>query len=377
MKSAHYLSTFLTLVTTLMLTGCLESGSDGSSDDARTGSLTINGFSGVSYSTASRNGQTDNQGRFEYYPGETVSFSVGNLSLATGVPAQEFVTPLEFFEDTREGLNNPGTDDQGLRTHRITEQTLLADNALINLTRFLLALNWDENLRDNNGIEIRQRVVDQLNVALQKLDEPVDFTVSEEKFSHTGSASDPVPSPANQLLAAICFYPEDDELCATPPSQSEIDALPPRPDNEDDRDPDLQYQEDLQTKRDNILAANRSLDDFDREAAEDYLIRELNAITTSYGNRYYLASETASHTASETGIQNVGVRRVNASPELAQIEAISTREQDVVVHSFDWQSASVEYFVAGASGGESELVISFRPANTYRWIRKNLRVIIR
>jgi hypothetical protein len=73
----------------------------------------------------------------------------------------------------------------------------------------------------------------------------------------------------------------------------------------------------------------------------------------------------------------VDVRRVGSDARLAQIEAISTRQQDVVVHSFDWQSATVDYFVAGASGGESEIVISFRPDNTYRWIRKSLRVLIR
>jgi len=61
---------------------------------------------------------------------------------------------------------------------------------------------------------------------------------------------------------------------------------------------------------------------------------------------------------------------------LDTIEAISTRDQDVVVHSFDWQSASVEYFVAGESGGESELLVNFRPEGTYRWVKKQLRVLI-
>jgi hypothetical protein len=47
-----------------------------------------------------------------------------------------------------------------------------------------------------------------------------------------------------------------------------------------------------------------------------------------------------------------------------------------VVHSFGWQSASVEYFVAGESPGESELLINFKPDDTYRWVTKSLRVVI-
>lgn len=375
MKPVHFFRLSLPLIAALALAGCLDD-SGGSDDDTRTGSLAINGFSGVGYVTASRTGETDTEGHFEYYPGETVSFYIGDLALATDVPAKEYVTPLEFFSETREKLDIPGTDDEGLRTHTLTEQALLSNTALINLTRLLLALAWEENLQDDEGIEIRDRVVRQLNAALPNLTAPIDFNVSEEAFTSAGSGSEPA-SPANQLLAAICFYPEDDELCEDPPPQSEIDALPPRPENEEDRDPDVEYQEDLQAKRDRILEAVRSLEDFDQEAAEDYLTRELNAITTVYGNRFYLNDETATHAESETELQQVDIRRVGGDPGLARIEAISSREQDVMVHSFDWQSATVEYFVTGPAGGEAEVIISFRPEETYRWIRKSLRVIIR
>lgn len=377
MRPVHLLRVALPLAALLSLSGCLDSGGGGSDDDTRTGSLNANGVSGLSYTTASRTGETDARGHFEYYPGETVSFRVGDLELASGVPAKEFVTPLEFFAATRSKLDTPSTDDEGLRTHTLTEQAVLSDNALINLTRLMLALNWEENLQDNAGLEYRERVINQLNAALPNLTAPIDFTVSEDAFAHTGSATEPAASPANQLLAAICFYPEDDELCEEPPTQAEIDALPPRPEDDEDVEPGVQYQEDLQNKRDRILEAARTLDDFDREAAEDYLTRELNAITTVYGNRYYLDDATATYPASATEIQSVEVGKVDGDTELAQIEAISTRTQDVVVHSFDWQSASVEYFVTGNPGGEAEIVISFRPDDTYRWLRKTLRVTIR
>lgn len=36
----------------------------------------------------------------------------------------------------------------------------------------------------------------------------------------------------------------------------------------------------------------------------------------------------------------------------------------------------MEYYAARLAGGESEIVISFTPENTYRWVRKTLRVVI-
>jgi hypothetical protein len=72
----------------------------------------------------------------------------------------------------------------------------------------------------------------------------------------------------------------------------------------------------------------------------------------------------------------VSVRKIAGTPELADIEAISTRDQDVAVHSFGWQSASVDYFLAGDSGGEAEILVNFKPNDTYRWVKKSLRVVI-
>ena len=331
------------------------------------------GISGLTYSTASRNGTTDVNGHFNYYPGERLSFRVGNLQLAEGVPARPVVTPLEFFPDVRAALEIPGTTDEGLQSHRLTEQQLIQNHVtLINLTRFLLALNWSLNLSNGQGIDIRDRVITQLNAALPNLSTPIDFNVPESDFAKGGNS----PSPANQLLQSICFYPADDELCEDPPSESEIANADPRPDEEEDRDENVEYREDLQSKRDRILNAVRSLEDVDVEDAEGYLTRELDTITTRLGNRYYLDDYVAEFPASDTTIKTVQVRKIADQPQLDTIEAISTRDQDVVVHSFGWQSASVEYFVAGESGGESELLVNFRPEGNYRWVKKQLRVLI-
>ncbi|KXO09760.1 hypothetical protein [Marinobacter excellens] len=371
MRFVHLTRLLLPFSAAFVLAGCLDSGGSSGSDDTSTGRVQFLGVSGLDYQTASQTGTTDDQGRFRYYPGETLSFNVGNLPIVSDVPAREYVTFLEFLPETRDALNTPGVNDEELRDHTISEQQQLNNITLLNMTRFLMALNWTENVPEGSGIDIRTRVVDQLNAALDNPDLPnaLNFNVNQAEFT----AED---SPANQLLAQICFYPEDDELCSAPPTDDDINNAPPRPENDDDIDPDTDYREDLENLRNRILQAVRTLEDADNERARTYLRRELNAITREIRRRYYLADHKANHAASDTEIKTVAIRKIGGEPELAQLEAISKREQDVVVHSWSWQDADVDYFVAGPSGGESELLINFRPGNTYRWVRKQLRVVI-
>ncbi|MDK8465273.1 organic solvent ABC transporter permease [Marinobacter sp. SS13-12] len=372
MRSVHFKSALLPLVSVLLLAGCLDDDGGDSGDGSRTGQIMPAGIAGLSYSTASRNDTTDSEGRYRYFPGETLTLKVGNLQLAEGVPVQPVVTPLEFFPDLRTALQIAGTTDEGLQSHRITEQQLLLDVPLINLTRFLLALNWKLNISSGEGIEIRERVITQLNVALAELDEPIDFHVPQDEFESAGND----PSPANQVLSRICFFPEGNELCEAPPTDEEIAAAPERPEDTDEREEDVEYRVDLENKRDRIMNAVRSLEDADVDDARNYLTRELDTITTQLANRYYLDDDVVEFPATDTAIKTVKVKKIGGKPELADIEAVSTRSQDVVVHSFGWQSASVDYFVAGESGGESELLVNFRPDDTYRWVKKQLRVII-
>jgi len=355
-----------------LLSGCMGSDDNSNGNDESTGRVNALGISGLFYQTASQSGKTNTYGQFQYYPGETLSLKVGNLLIAEGVPAQEWVTPLEFLPDIRAQLATPSVDDEGLSTHTITEQLLITRMPLTNLTRFLLALNWTESVRDGKGIDIRDRVIQQLNAALPNLTDPIDFTVSETEFDAAGSD----PSPANQLLAAICFYSEGDELCEDAPTEDEINNAPERPENDNDWDPDVEYRQDLRAKKQRILEAARSMEEVDAEDARLYLTRELNAISTIIGNRFYLNNHIAKHPATDTGIKQVKIRRIGEGVELADVEAITTRPQDVVLHSYSWQTETVEYYVAGLAGGESEIVISFVPENTYRWVRKNLRVVI-
>ncbi|SFM23475.1 organic solvent ABC transporter permease [Marinobacter zhejiangensis] len=354
-----------------LLSGCLDDGGSGGNDHLK-GQLLPSGIEGLNYRTASTTGVTGAGGRFDYYEGETLQLSVGDLPLVSDVPAGEFVTPLEFFAELRTRLETSPVNSEGLLDHRLTEQLLLQDPTLINMTRFLMALNWRDTIQDDEGIEIRQRVIDQLNAALPNLEQPIDFSVGTIAFAQTGENR----SPANALLWEICFYEENDERCEDPPTLEEIEAAPERPADEEEIDPDVVYREDLISKRDRISNSRRDLAKFSINRAEEFLTRELDEVTRIFANRYFLDSETASYPATDTSIHRTQVRQIGSSPALAAMEAVSLRDNDVVVHSYDWQSATVEYFIAGESGGESDLLINFRPEDNYRWIKKQLRVVI-
>lgn len=364
----------ISLLSLLALAGCLDSGGSGS-DDRETGQVTATGIGGLSYRTASQAGTTDAEGQFRYYPGERLQLSIGDLPLASDVPTDDVITPLDFLPEVRSQLKQATVDSEGLLSHKVTERQLIRNNAtLMNLTRFLMSLHWRTSVADGSGIDIRERVITQLNEALLTFDGEIDFTATESAFTEDEGSSQ---SPANQLLGQICFYPEGDDLCDEPPTQAEIDNAPSRPEDPDERDPDVDYKEDLENRRKLILASIRSVEDVSLQEASEFLTRELDLITTRLANEYYLDEETASHPASDTSIKTIRIRKVGGEPELADVEAISTRDQDVVVHSFDWQTATVDYFVAGEAGGEAEIVVNFRPEGSYRWVRKHLRVLIR
>lgn len=371
MRAVHPTRLSLTLMITLVISGCF-GGSGSGRDDTSIGRVNYNGFSGLTYTTASQTGTTSKQGEFHYYPGETLKLKVGDLLVAEGVPAREYVTPLEFFTSLRASLTNSSVNDQGLSTHTDTEQKVLDDVSLTNLVRFLISLNWTVNALEGQGIDIRARVIQQLNAKLPELTAPVDFNVGAVEFTATGKT----PSPANQLLAAICFYPKDHELCEAPPTQADIDTAPERPENEDEWMPDTQYKQDLIEKRTRIIESVRSMDDIDAEDARTYMTRELKQIGARVANRFLLSPSEVSHPASDTSLKTLEIRRIGGNAQVADLEAISLRPQEVVVHATNRQAAEVEYFIAGDAGGESELIVNFRPVNTYRWVQKTLRVII-
>ncbi|MFV8570802.1 organic solvent ABC transporter permease [Marinobacter sp. SBS5] len=372
MELVHLRRLLLLLSTALMLSACSDGGGSGS-DDTHTGQIQSHGISGLTYQTASQKSTTDAQGKFRYYAGETLSLKVGALLIAENVPAKEFVSFLDFQPELREALKTSKVDSQNLKDHALTESTLLNNQELLNRTRFLMALNWTEVIQDDDGIEILPRVIDQLNAALSDPGRPsnVDFTIPSAEFEAPESA-------ANQLLAAICFHEIGDQLCDQPPTLADIESAPERPENDDDIDPSISYKQDLQSLRERILQSVRSIEDIDAQGAKEYLATELSGITNAISRQYYLSDHVASHPASDTALKTITIKKVGGNIAITKngVEAISTRPQDVAVHSWSWQEAGVEYFVDGDAGGESEILINFKPENDYRWIRKSLRVLI-
>lgn len=365
----------LILLPLIALSGCFAG--DGDNNDTLEGQITPTGIRGLSYQTASQTGTTDEEGRFQYYEGERLELRVGDLLIADDVPANSLITPLEFIAEGRDYLQTPVVNDEGLFTHKVRETRAIDStpfsNEIMNRTRMLLALNWEENIEDGAGVDIRDRVIEQLNALLPYLEEEIDFSVSVTAFAES---SDDAISPANQLLDQICFAEEDSELCEEPPTDDEIAALDPQPEDDDDRDPDVTYREELENKRDRILNARRSLADVTEDSASDYLNRELRLASAKFDNQYYLDDQTAQVPASDTSIQTVTIQPIGKAPDVIRMEAKSTNPEVVAINSANWQNAEVEYFVTGESGQEAEILVNFLTDGSYRWVKKQLRVVV-
>lgn len=141
----------------LLLSGCGGGGeTTGSSTSSTLTTTQIGQFldapvANVEYQTATHSGVTDDNGYFEYLPGETVTFRIGNITLGTTL-ASSTVTPL----------NIANTSDS-------------SDSHVTNLIRFLQSLDNDAD--PDNGIHIDDDVKD------DSLDD-IDFDRDEVSFEN-------------------------------------------------------------------------------------------------------------------------------------------------------------------------------------------------
>ncbi|MBN1663431.1 MAG: carboxylesterase family protein [Deltaproteobacteria bacterium] len=97
--------------------------------DLQTGVFLDSPVAGLSYSTPNASGTTDAAGKFTYYPYETVTFSVGGLTLGSAT-GKATITPLDI----------------------VSGATGAADQRVANRLVFLQSLDQDGDL--NNGIQI-------------------------------------------------------------------------------------------------------------------------------------------------------------------------------------------------------------------------------
>lgn len=155
-KIQGVLSLLFVLVLTLPLIGC--GGNSGSSRRSSsvppTASEVLEGdlvpaISGVNYSTASLNGNTDEAGLFRYSPGETVQFTLGETALGSARGGPEIT-----LADLSQTKLLVGTDE----LRRVVGLDWHPFHFLINRAVFLYSLDADNN--PGNGIEITAEIVD-------------------------------------------------------------------------------------------------------------------------------------------------------------------------------------------------------------------------
>lgn len=161
-KRLSYLSISLMAIT-LPLAGCLGGGGGGSDDDRRTGTFVDSHVAGLDYSAGSNTGTTSDTGIFRYRPGETVTFSIGDLVLGAAVGA-EVMTPLSIIQ---------GATDA-------------SDPRVNNMLILLQTLDADGNL--NNGIQITEQI--RTEVSLAAADINFDQPVADFRTAITGLVAD-------------------------------------------------------------------------------------------------------------------------------------------------------------------------------------------
>ena len=154
------LSISLTITLALALAGC----GGGGGGDAGTGVFLGAPVSGLQYETPTRQGLTDDEGRFAYGPGETVTFRVGGTVLGSA-PGKPVITPLDL------------TGAKALTKNRDLQElygdlSIVSPEAtFVNLIVFLQTIDADDDLE--NGIRIPERVRELLDGVQLDFSRPV------------------------------------------------------------------------------------------------------------------------------------------------------------------------------------------------------------
>ena len=111
---SFWLRIIATAIFGISLIGC--GGGGGSSDDSNSNKTTNTGtfvdspVEGLKYETATLSGYTDNQGRFQYKDGETITFKIGNLELGSA-KGDKLITPLTLTgESDLDNISNKATN---------------------------------------------------------------------------------------------------------------------------------------------------------------------------------------------------------------------------------------------------------------------------
>ena len=156
----------LTLCASALLISACSGGGGGTAVTPETGVFIDSAVAGLHYETATRSGTTNSAGEYDYLPGETVTFSLGDISFGS-TTAGPVVTPLSLVPNAADA-NDP---------------------QVTNIVRLLLTLDDDGD--PDNGINITS------STATAAVGVTVDFTAPD-------LAAD---SGVSTLLAAVAGTP--------------------------------------------------------------------------------------------------------------------------------------------------------------------------
>ncbi len=365
----------LVLALTATLAGCLDDSSSSNNDDRRTGQFTLTGVEGVSYQTQSQSGTTDEDGSFRYYPGETISFAVGDLPIIEDVPVAPFLTSMDFTAEQRERLSIGGTDDEGFTSHRVIEEQIASQEPIaVNIMRLLMTLDQDSNASADNNIEITQRTIDQINSYLAEHGDELDIDFSQPISEFAMAAGQPLTdsrevSDINRVLDSICFEEEGDPLCDPLPTQEEID-------NATDEE-----REELVNKRQAIIDARRDLQDVEVVQVTDFLLEQAMLYKTQVERPFFLRPDAITLHPDDNSLYRIELNKAGSGFMLPKtgLEA-EVEGEALVLHSFNAETATVEFFADGQDGDTGTVLVNFRVQgddhDRYRWFRKNVRVCL-
>ncbi|WP_211210553.1 hypothetical protein, partial [Hahella ganghwensis] len=109
---------------------------------------------GLTYTTTSQSGYTDQEGRFLYQAGEEISFFVGDMQIGDSVAAKAHMTPVDIVTGAK--LYTRASDIERIYNGDLSKQDETSFNRLHNILTFLQSI--DEDSSSDNGIRITAEV---------------------------------------------------------------------------------------------------------------------------------------------------------------------------------------------------------------------------
>ena len=322
----------IALTLTFALGACSNNDGSNDSDGSRIGHVLFTGVEGLRYQTASQSGSTGSRGEFRYYPGETVTFSVGSLILAQDIPAKDWITPIDFEPDEVAKID-AGEQVDGLTTHAFLESAAAGEKRIINKMRFLLTIDDDRD--PENGIQIKSYVVDAINAFDFATEGEIDWSANAEDTFGKDTLTDRVE---NKLINSICF-PELPQTTCDDPEAGRIYT--------------------------GAVSASRLLKE------------QLQNITRSIGEDIFVDNEFYEIPEGDHDLRTVRLVMIREHRDLDDMEVISTDDSVVTVQNWDKNSQEATFFATGQKGQEATVILNLKLANDYRWIKKNVRITIR